>query len=113
MTSYKMARMNRRGRPWPEGPGRQMYRDPLVCQRCGKLMRDCEPGSPYGEFYHQRRAGITCVNDGKTFYLDRENQLPELPKEVAVFERKRIRRATKRARINARRARKKAAKANR
>lgn len=95
MTSYKMGRMNREKRWLPEE--RHWWRDPLVCRRCGKLMRDAEPFSPRGEFYHQRRAGIACPNDSKTFYLDRETQLPEEPNEVSRFERKRIRRAEKRA----------------
>lgn len=106
MTSLKIGRMRRLGDPWAEnGRGRRLWRDPLVCNRCGKLMSDYEPASPSGEFYHRPRPGIVCQNDRKTFYLDRETQLPELPKEVSPFERKRVRRAGKRAMRRQRRAR--------
>lgn len=103
MTSLKMGRMRRLGDPWSEKES--CWREPLVCNRCGKLLRDYEPFSPAGEFYHQTRPGIVCPNDKKTFYLVRETQLPEEPKEVSVFERKRERRAGKRAMRRQRRAR--------
>ena len=103
MTSLKMGRMRRSGDPWREQE--PYWREPLVCNRCGKLLSDFEPASPRGEFYHKPRPGITCQNDRKTFYLAPDTQLPELPKEVALFERKRVRRAGKRAMRRQRRAR--------
>jgi hypothetical protein len=104
MTSVKMAKMNREKR-WPKQE--PWFRDPLVCRRCGKLMRDSEPMSPSASYYHAKRPDVVCVNDGETFGLVPETQLPEEPKETQLFMRKGTRRASKRARIAARRARKK------
>lgn len=98
MTSYKMLKMNGEDDSW--------FRAPLVCRRCGKLMSDLEPMNPTGEYVHQKRPGTACVNDEKTFYLVRETQLPAEPREVEVFKRKRLRRATERSRIASRKARK-------
>jgi hypothetical protein len=105
VTSLKIGKMRRMGDPWSGDDRKRPWRDPLVCVRCGKLMSDFEPMSPCGEFFHGVRPGVVCANDRKTFYLDRETQLPELPKEVSAFERKRVRRAGKRAMRRQRRAR--------
>lgn len=92
MTSYKMAKMNRI-KAWPKY---EPFRT-LVCNRCGKLMNDWESFSLRGEFYHKVREGVPCANNGKTFFLDGETQMPEKPKEVSNFEKKSARRAEKRA----------------
>lgn len=63
-----------------------------VCRRCGCVMRDCEPCSPRGEFYHPRLdrnlKPHACPNAGKTLHLDDV-------KELAEFVRKRVRRRAK------------------
>lgn len=44
-----------------------------VCKRCHIVIRDCEPMSGYGEFYHpmvQRKGSSrVCQNAGKTFNM--------------------------------------------
>jgi len=78
----------------------------LVCKNCHTVMDDREPGSPGGEFIHPEffRKGKhgekllkpepnPCKNAGKWFTL---KDLPE--GQVEEFERKRVRRAAKRAR---------------
>jgi hypothetical protein len=46
--------------------------DRAVCKRCHVVMRDLEPCSPKGEFYHpsgvdSKGRPYTCKNAGKTF----------------------------------------------
>jgi hypothetical protein len=65
----------------------------LVCRRCGHIMSDIEPDFGNGEFMHASRR--ICSNSGKFFTL-----APEHAKEVVPFERKRVRRAAKRAGVS-------------
>lgn len=65
----------------------------LVCRRCGHIMNDIEPDISRGEFMHAARR--VCSNSGKFFSL-----APEHAKEVMPFERKRVRRAAKRAGVS-------------
>jgi hypothetical protein len=104
VTSLKMARMRRLGVPWGM---KAVNRDDrtLVCTRCGKLMYDAERFSGSGEFFHKKRPNIVCPNDNKTFYVVHGTQLPEKPNETSLFERKKVRRAGKRAMRRQRRAR--------
>ncbi len=88
MTSYKMAKMN--------GLAHTVRAADLnrqaVCRRCGVAMSDIEPDYGYGSFMHPARI---CRNSGKFFSLS-----PENAKEIAPFERKRVRRAAKRAGVS-------------
>lgn len=95
MVSYKMAKMNGIKR-WPKGES--WFRDPLVCRRCGILMRDFESMSPTALYYHGDRPDKPCRNDGKAFGLVADTQLPAEPKETQLFMSKRDRRAVKRLR---------------
>jgi len=88
MTSYKMAKMNGLTRTIRAA---EMNRQ-AVCRRCGHVMSDIEPGFGFGEFMHARRV---CRNSGKFFSFS-----PENAKEIAPFERKRVRRAAKRAGVS-------------
>ena len=67
--------------------------DRAVCKFCHIVMRDLEPMSSKGEFYHPKgfHAGytVTCRHAGKTFV----GGAPE----IVPFQRKRVRRAMKRA----------------
>lgn len=102
MLSFKMAKMNGHkawpSRQAPQVPGAGEHR--LVCNRCYKVMVDCEPYSPRGEFFHNAnaRSRATCPNAGKTFYLMDVNgvRLPENPVQTSFFERKRDRRRHRR-----------------
>lgn len=69
----------------------------IVCRRCGCRIRDIEPSSPRGEFYHPSGAG-TCKNEGLTFCLDDDN----IDRETEPFVRKRVRRAAKRLGVRVR-----------
>ena len=69
----------------------------VVCRRCHIVMRDLEPATQGGEFYHhamphQKRA-LACPNDRHTFY--------QTSKEVEPFMRKGWRRALKRMGVRA------------
>ena len=46
--------------------------DRVVCKRCNMVLRDFEPCSPKGEFYHPAGESppgrpVNCKNAGKTF----------------------------------------------
>jgi hypothetical protein len=68
--------------------------DKAVCKRCHVVMRDLEPFSGRGEFYHPNGVDLkgrpyTCKNAGKTFVTG--------DTEIVPFVRKRLRRTIKRA----------------
>lgn len=86
--SEKMLRFRKFDRPGSDGDSRDRK---VVCRKCGTILRDCEPATRRGEFYHRARVirgKDPCPHTGKTFDLD--------SKEVSQFVRKRVRRAAKR-----------------
>ena len=68
------------------------HTDRVVCVRCHIVMRDLEPFSKRGEFFHPKgeHAGrpVKCKNAGKTFVSGEP--------EIEPFVRKRVRRNIKR-----------------
>ncbi len=71
-----------------------IYNRKVVCRRCHCIMVDYEPMSSDGEFWHpdknKKGKPHNCKNAGKRFSLSDT-------KEIMPFERKKIRRAAKRA----------------
>ncbi len=65
-----------------------------MCRRCHCIIVDCEPMLSDGEFYHP-----STDKDGKPYYCKNAGLYLNLNqiKELMPFERKRIRRAAKRA----------------
>jgi hypothetical protein len=85
------------GRDWPNTDSRNDTWSGCraVCKRCHYAMRDIEPMSRYGEYWHpsidKDGKSINCVNAGITF--------DQLNAEVEPFLRKRDRRRNKRNNI--------------
>ncbi len=69
----------------------------LVCKRCHRVLDDCEPYAPLGEFWHPANTKKSCKNEGKRFFLATHDGAPADRKEMMEFVKKSIRRAEKRS----------------
>ena len=83
----------------------------LVCNSCGKILPNIEPDFPNGKYFHKKRDEIICPNDTKNFsfllsgVIDGKKIYDTIPPGFSLFEKKSVRRNTKKMARKARRAR--------